>query len=87
MPLGKVGNDGTIARIDALHREACGIAELDLERGRSIEVVVGQHHLLAPIEPGGHTGDGLADSTDPNLQDAHAGRRYSTLKAVRMPSW
>ena len=73
--------------VDALDREARRVTELDLQRGGPVEVVVREHHLLAPVAPRGHPGDRLANGADSDLQDAHADAGYSTWKAVRMPSW
>ena len=52
-----------------------GVAQLALQRLGALGVVVGEHHLLAPVALRRHPGDRLANRAYANQQNPHAAGR------------
>ena len=71
MPPRHVRDRGGVAGIDAFNRKAVNVAQLPLEGAGTLEVIVGEDHLLAPVALRGHPCDRLANRADAHQQDPH----------------
>ena len=60
-----------VARIGLDGDDAFGLADGLRHGGRAVQIVVGDHHLLAPVALSGEPGDGLADCAGTKEEDAH----------------